>query len=88
VEFIVRKDSEYRQVEFARRRAVRIGDDATWIASQEDLVLSTLVWARDSGSELQQRDVLALLDERLERPYLDHWAERLGVITLLMEIEE
>jgi hypothetical protein len=38
-----------------------------------------LVWAKDSGSELQQRDVRSLMDERLDRAYLEQWAKRLGV---------
>jgi len=85
VDFIIRKSSEYRQVEFARRQAVQLGDVETWIASREDLILSKLVWAADSRSELQQRDIRALLDEHVDRAYLQHWAERLGVKELLSE---
>jgi len=32
-----------------------------WIVSREDLILSKLAWAKDSGSEMQLRDVRALL---------------------------
>lgn len=85
VDFIIRKSSEYRQVEFARRQAVRLGGVETWIASREDLILSKLVWARDSRSELQQRDVRALLDGHVDRAYLERWAEHLGVEDLLAE---
>jgi hypothetical protein len=28
---------------------------AFWIVSEEDLLISKLVWAKDSGSELQRR---------------------------------
>jgi hypothetical protein len=86
VDFIVRKSSEYRKVEFARRQAVQLGAVETWIVSREDLILSKLVWARDSRSELQRRDVCALLDEHVDRAYLEHWAERLGVKDLLTEL--
>lgn len=85
VDFIVRKSSEYRQVEFGRRRAVDVGNAETWIASREDLILSKLVRARDSGSELQRRDVRALLDAPVDRAYLERWAEQLGVTQLLRE---
>lgn len=63
VDLIVRKGSEYRQVEFARRQPVQMHGVKSWIVSREDLILSKLVWAKDSGSELQRRDVRSLLDE-------------------------
>jgi hypothetical protein len=83
VDLIVRKSSEYRQVEFARRQPVQMHGVKTWIVSREDLILSKLVWAKDSGSELQLRDVKALIDETMDRPYLDRWAVRLGVADAL-----
>jgi len=55
VDLIVRKDSEYRHVEFARRKAVDLAGVSTWIASREDPILSKLVWARDASSELRQQ---------------------------------
>jgi hypothetical protein len=50
--------------------------------------LSKLVWAKDSGSELQRRDVRTLLDDSIDRAYLDHWAARLGVAETLAEIAQ
>ena len=73
VDLIVRKDSEYRHVEFARRSAVHIAGVSTWIVSREDLILSKLVWALDSGSELQMRDVRSLLDDNVDWKYLKQW---------------
>ena len=86
VDLIVRKDAEYRQVEFARRKPVRLGGISTWIASREDLILSKLVWARDAQSELQKRDVRTLLDESVEWSYVREWAGKLGVSAILEEI--
>lgn len=86
VDFIVRKDTEYRLTEFSRRRAVELGRVQAWIASREDLILSKLVWARDTGSELQRRDVRALLAGPLDREYLDRWAAKLEVAKLLEEV--
>lgn len=85
VDLIVRKSSEYRQVEFARRQPVQIHGVKTWIVSREDLILSKLVWAKDSESELQRRDVRTLLDETMDRAYLAQWATRLGVAEALAE---
>jgi hypothetical protein len=88
VDLIVRKSSEYRQVEFARRQPVELSGVKTWIVSREDLILSKLVWAKDSGSELQRRDVRTLLDDSMDRAYLGRWAARLGVAEALAEIEQ
>ena len=60
VDLIVRKNSEYRQTEFERRKSVEFAGISTWITSREDLILSKLVWARDTGLEMQMRDVRAL----------------------------
>jgi hypothetical protein len=61
VDFIVRKDSPYRIEEFRRRRSVPIEDVTVSIVAPEDLVLSKLVWMKDSQSEVQRRDVKSLL---------------------------
>lgn len=86
VDLIVRKDTEYRQVEFARRKPVQLASISTWIASREDLILSKLVWAREAKSELQLRDVRTLLHDTVDWPYLKEWAPKLGVSKLLEEI--
>ena len=88
VDFIIRKDTEYRQIEFSRRKAVELGGVRTWIVSLEDLVLSKLMWARDAGSELQRRDVRALLHESVDKAYLEHWAVRLDVADMLKELSQ
>ena len=72
-------------MEFARRSAVHIADVSTWIVSREDLILSKLVWALDSGSELQMRDVRSLLGDDVDWQYLKQWAPTLGVSALLDE---
>jgi hypothetical protein len=86
VDFIVRKTSEYRRVEFSRRKAIELQGAETWIVSREDLILSKLVWARDTGSELQRRDVRGLLDESVDFGYIERWAAVLDVQALLCEL--
>jgi len=86
VDMIVRKDSEYRITEFDRRQRVHIGTVVTWIASREDLILSKLVWARDTRSELQRRDVKALLGQSVDVQYITGWATRLSVGDIWNEI--
>jgi hypothetical protein len=88
VDLIIRKASEYRQVEFARRREINFSGVKTWIATREDLILSKLVWSKDSGSELQQRDVRSLMDDSVDRGYVEQWARRLAVDALLRKITD
>ena len=83
LDFIVLKETPYRRHEFARRRRVRLPGFEAWIVSREDLILSKLAWAKDSGSELQMRDVHALLAGEADRTYLERWADELSVTELL-----
>lgn len=85
VDFIVRKSSEYRAVEFSRRQRVGIADFEAYLVSREDLILSKLLWARDSRSDFQLRDVRNLLGAPCDEEYLDLWASRLTVSSLLEE---
>ena len=86
VDFIVRKSTEYREVEFLRRRAVSFSGVETYIVSREDLILSKLAWAAETHSEMQLRDIKSLVHESLDQVYLRHWAPSLGVATTLEKV--
>lgn len=83
VDLIVRKDAPFRLNEFERRKRVRLAGFEAWIATREDLILSKLVWAKPSGSELQLRHVRALLAGGADVGYLRRWGADLGVAELL-----
>lgn len=83
IDLIVCKDTDYRRHEFARRRKVSFADLEVWIVSKEDLVLSKLIWAKPSMSELQLRDVSDLIASGVDENYLSRWAPVLGVDSLL-----
>jgi hypothetical protein len=88
-DFIIRKDEEYRNLEFGRRQRLRVGGRSVWVVSPEDLILSKLCWVKKSESELQRRDVediFAAIPD-LDRSYLREWSEVLGVRSLLGEVE-
>ena len=87
VDLIVRKSNEFRLLEFARRKQIEIANVRTWIVSCEDLILSKLVWALQSNSELQRRDIRQLLAGDIDRDYVREWAQKLGVTTLLNELQ-
>lgn len=88
VDCVVRKETEYRREEFARRRAVSIAGQQVFIVSPEDLILSKLDWAKESRSEMQLTDVRNLLNsvQGLNAAYLSRWADRLGLSSLYREV--
>jgi hypothetical protein len=88
VDFIVRKDTPYRHEEFARRSAVDIDGVTMWLVTAEDLLLSKLVWAAESRSELQLQDVRNLIRSvaPLDWTYIERWATELTLDELLHEV--
>ena len=87
-DFIIRKGTEYRQKEFARKQRVSLHDVDIWAVSPEDLILSKLDWARMSDSTLQKRDVAGLIESLpdLDWAYLETWADKLELMGLLNEV--
>lgn len=87
VDFLVRKDSEYRREEFRRRRRMTVDDLHLFVVTPEDLILSKLDWARDTRSEVQLADVRNLLGgAELDRAYLTRWVTHLGLDELYREV--
>lgn len=86
VDCIVRKSTEYRKIEFERRQKIALEGFSTYIVSKEDLILSKLVWAKSSHSEMQLRDVANLLMSGYDIGYIEFWADKLGVGNLLGEV--
>jgi len=84
----VRKETEYRREEFARRRAVSVAGQRVFIESPEDLILSKLDSAKESRSQAQLDDVRNLLRsvQDLDTEYLSRWVDRLGLTTLYEEV--
>jgi hypothetical protein len=79
VDFIIRKETEYRRLEFERRRAIEFEGISLYVTSPEDLVLSKLYWAKESLSETQLRDVQNLLKtvSDMDMDYVERWVKKL-----------
>jgi hypothetical protein len=90
VDCVVRKNSEYRREEFARRRAITVAGHRISIVAPEDLILSKLDWAKESRSQIQLDDVRNLLRsvQGLDTDYLNRWAARLGLTALDQEVRQ
>jgi hypothetical protein len=89
VDFVVRKNTPYRRMEFSRRKEISVDGQQLYVVAPEDLILSKLEWAKDSNSEVQLRDVRNLLHsvKDLDRRYLARWAKQLGVDSLYRETD-
>lgn len=86
-DFIVRKDTDYRNEEFRRRRHFEIEGVSVCFVAPEDLILSKLVWAREANSETQRKDVRSIVQSGLDLDweYIERWAAELGVQKLVGE---
>ena len=87
IDFIVRKDGEYRLTEFSRRRIIDLDGVPVSVVAPEDLVLSKLVWAQQSDSELQFRDACQVMKSvpGLDNEYMLKWACILGCMDIFQK---
>jgi hypothetical protein len=88
IDFVVRKEGEFRTTEFSRRREAEIGGAKMFIVAPEDLLLSKLAWSRGGESEVQMNDarnLVASLDS-IDWGYVSVWAEKLGLKDLIQEV--
>ena len=79
VDLVIRKDEPFRKVEFDRREAVSVHGRNVRIVSPEDLLLSKVIWGRESGSAVQINDARQLAGLPLDWSYVDQWAAVLNV---------
>ena len=89
VDMIIRKDTEYRRLEFQRRRVLEFEGREIFVVSPEDLILSKLSWAKDSMSEIQINDVRNLVRtvSGLDRNYLAWWVGKLELAEIYQKVE-
>jgi len=90
IDFIIKKSSEYHDVEFSNRKQVLIDRHPVWIVSAEDLVISKLLWAKESHSEMQLKDVANLMDtvDHLDSKYIDNWVRELSLEQIYKEADD
>ena len=87
VDFIIKKETEYRKAEFQRRRSIVFEGLKMYITSPEDLILSKLFWAKESFSEMQIQDVKNLMRTvpDLDVNYIEKWLTELGLEEIYKE---
>ena len=86
VDFIIRKNQEYRILEFNKRKKMKLEDQEISVVSLEDLIISKLYWAKDSFSEMQIKDIVSLIDLDFDMDYVEKWCARLGLDLILRRV--
>ncbi len=81
IDFILHKQSAFQKSTFLRRKKIIIEDHPMCLISLEDIVLSKLLWSKESLSEMQLNDVRNLIktNPRLDKIYLEDWIKKLGL---------
>jgi len=83
IDLMISGKEEYDLIKFDRKRLYTLpGSGEVAIASPEDVIISKLIWRRESQSDKQWRDILGVLkvqQEKLDFAYLQSWVERFGL---------
>lgn len=90
IDFILRKPSPFQDNSFRRRQKVLIEGASMWFISAEDLILAKLLWAKDSHSQMQLRDVQNLLKtfSPIDLVYINFWVSKLQLEDVYHEAQE
>jgi len=82
IDFIIRKETEYRKLEFSRRSIKMIENIPVWMVSAEDLVISKIEWIQQLQSDRQTGDIKNLLAmPTIDREYISNWCRKLNLKT-------
>jgi hypothetical protein len=83
IDFILKKNTEYRRLEFSRKTRKVLDDIPLWLVSAEDLIISKIEWIQQLQSDKQIGDIKMLLTlPGIDRKYIVSWCEKLNLNTL------
>ena len=79
---LILKENEFRQTEFGRRKKVNFPDMPLYVVSQEDLLLSKLIWIQEIQNTIQMEDIKNLKQLKgLDRNYIGDCIKKLNLNT-------
>jgi hypothetical protein len=82
IDFIIRKNTEYRRLEFSRKTRMMLENIPVWLVSAEDLIISKMEWIQQLQSDKQINDIKILLTlPGIDRDYISSWSEKLKLNT-------
>ncbi len=81
-DFILLRDNEFQQLQFSRKAKVNLLGVEAYVISNEDLILSKLIWIQQLQSGRQLEDIKAISRfPGLDWNYIRHWASKLNLHT-------
>ncbi len=81
-DFVILKNDEYRRNEFLRRQKVKMAEMEVFVVSQEDLLISKLLWIQEFQSGIQQDDIIQLWETNtIDKKYIASWVQALQLNT-------
>lgn len=92
IDIFLKEENSYSEEVFKRKRKENLDEEKAdaefYIASSEDIILNKLEWFRmgEEISEKQWNDILGVMKvqgDLLDKEYLYHWAEELGLKRIL-----
>jgi len=91
IDFWVRgtKADIYGKLKFERSRIKKINNQKIYFVSPEDLILSKLIWYKESQSSRHLEDIKTILEiqkEKLDLNYIKNWSARQSTIKILNKI--
>jgi len=85
IDFFIRKNTEYRKLEFSKRARKEIAGFEAWVVSPEDLIISKIEWIQQLQSDKQRGDIVNLLAiQNIDKEYILHWCNTLGLNTFVL----
>ena len=82
LDFLLKKNDNYRTIEFERKKRRMVFKFEAWVVSAEDLLLSKLIWIQEIESEIQKNDITDLIDDAdIDREYVNSWIKVLNLKT-------
>lgn len=91
IDFWLLMDTDFDRSRFSRKQRIRIMDFDTNVSAPEDTILEKLYWSKLSGgSKKHYLDALSVYElqmEILDIDYLEEWARKLEISSLLNSIK-
>lgn len=85
IDCVIKKNTFFQKTAFENRQKTGFYGREIWIITKEDLIISKLLWAKESRSEKQLTDVKNLIGSGIKADYLETWTQQLGVLDLFEE---
>ncbi len=91
IDFWIARPEAFDRERFLRRRQETVFDRSLWLPSPEDVILSKLLWHKESKIDkhfVDAKGVWEVMIGSLDTSYLQDWATKLSVANSLVRLQE